>query len=187
MASKRRRWRSGNFVIRLVDVPTLGEEDWKLSDGRIRQLVKKGEIGTVEVVEVSSLDGAWGMRLMPGSIMETMMRSFLGDEERVEDEWVSLVLTNLESASSIPNGHYHQGLLLLTAVYMDPSLVTGGSFNRKSRAFRKDAKRLLSDFLAWRKEYDAELERRYTKEDETRDESALILENFDTQNGNPLK
>lgn len=172
MASKRNRWRCGNFVVRRVDVPTFGEDEWRLSEGQVRRRVKKGEIGTVEAYEVMSLDGAWSVRLMPGSHMETMLVSVLDEEKKVDDEWVELVCTNLMMASSIPNGYYHQALMLLTAVYADPTLITGGPFSKKKREFLRDCKKVRDGFLEWRKDYDAFLE---SQPDDT-DEQLLRLD-----------
>lgn len=153
-------WRVGNFVLRLRDVPTLGEEDWQLTDGQIGGKVRKGEIGTVECLEASSLDGAWATRFMPGSMMETLVRAHLdGDEGDAPDrEWLELVLTNLMCVSTIPNGHYHQALFMLTAAYSDPTLLADGFRSRRNkrvRQFRRDVMKLRDDFLAWRKDYDS--------------------------------
>lgn len=148
-------WRCGNFVIRRHEAPTLGEDEWRLSDYRIRGLVHDGRIGAVEVIEVMSLDGAWCVRVMPGSQMETIMSAILDESEDVIDnEWLRLVCTNLMTASSIPNGHYHSALMLLTAAYSDPSLISGNPLGRKRRAFARDVKRVRDAFLAWRRDYD---------------------------------
>ena len=150
------RWRVGNFVIRRREVPTLGEEDWALSESQVRTRVRKGEIGTVPCYEVSSLDGAWMTRLMPGSQMESLVASCL--ESGDTSEWLELVLMNLMQVSLIPNGYYHQGILLLTAAYYDPSLVDGGIFNGKRRRFLKDVQRLRDGFVAWYREAERERE-----------------------------
>lgn len=151
---ERTRWRCGNFVIRRVEVPTLGEEDWQLSESKLRAKVRKGEIGTVPAIELSNLDGSWCVRLAPGTQMESLVSSMLGEEEFIDNDWLGLVLTNLLDASSIPNGYYHQALMLVTAAYINPSLISGGKFSRSRRAFNSDVKRLREAFLSWRKEYD---------------------------------
>ena len=149
-------WRAGNFVVRRRRVPTLGADDWALTDEQVRSRVFRGEIGTVEALEVSSLDGAWMTRLMPGSTMEALVSACLDDDGEAPDaEWLETVLTNLMSVSSIPNGHFHQAVLMLVAAYCDPSLLRGGLLDRRARAFRRDAARLRDAFLAWREEYDA--------------------------------
>lgn len=153
--SKPKVWRCANFVIRKREVPTLGEEDWCLTDGQVLDRVRKGTIGTVEVVEVSSLDEAWCVRVMPGTQMDAIMGVLLDDSEDVIDnEWLRLVCANLMTASSIPNGHYHEALMLVTAAYSDPSLISGSAFSKKRRAFARDVKRVRDAFLAWRREYD---------------------------------
>lgn len=149
-------WRMGNFVLRRREVPTFGGDEWKLTDGQVLDRVRKGQMGTVKVLEVSSLDGAWMTRLMPGSSLEALLLAYLdGDDgERPDPEWADMVLTNLMAASSIPNGYFHQGVALLLMAYCDPSLLRGGLRNGKARKFRRDAKRVRDGFLEWREEYD---------------------------------
>ena len=151
-------------MIRLHDVPTLGEEDWQLSDVQLRSKVKKGEIGVVPCYEVSSLDGAWMTRFMPGSQMEAIVSASLGNDE--SGEWLELVLTNLMQVSLIPNGYYHQGVLLLTAAYYRPELISGGVFNAEGRRFLKDARKLREDFLSWHRGAEKEREVLYDADDE---------------------
>lgn len=173
----RRRWRVGNFVVRLRDVPTFGEEEWKLSDNQVRSKVKKGEIGTVECYEVSSLDGAWMTRLMPGSQMHLMVASAL--ESGDAREWLELVMTNLMQVSTIPNGYYHQGVMLLTAAYYNPALISGSFFRGESRRFLKDARKLREGFLSWYREAEKERELLYEDTDEAdlrRLEAEKVLE-----------
>ena len=148
-------WRCGNFVIRKRDVPTFDGDEWRLTDGQVRDRVNKGQMGTVEVIEVSSLDGAWGVRVMPGSQMESLMGAMLDDNEDVIDnEWMQLVCTNLITASSVPNGHYHMALMLVNSAYCDPSLISGNPLSKKRRAFARDVRKVRDAFVAWRKDYD---------------------------------
>lgn len=172
----KRRWRVGNFVIVQREVPTLGEGDWRLGDEKVRSLVKSGKIGTIPCYEVSSLDGAWMTRFMPGSMMETMVSSVLGGDDG--DEWLELVLTNLMQVSAIPNGYYHQGVFLLTAAYYRPELISGGIFSGERRRFLKDAKKLRDDFLSWYRETETQRAVLYeeSEEDEKRDSYRLDAE-----------
>lgn len=148
-------WRCGNFVIRRREVPTFGADEWRLTDGQVRDRVNKGLIGTVGVIEVSSLDGAWCVRVMPGSQMESIMGAMLDEnEDIVDNEWMNLVCTNLITASSIPNGHYHMALMLVASAYCDPSLISGNPLSKKRRAFAKDVKKVRDAFVEWRKDYD---------------------------------
>ena len=150
-------------MVCLRDVPTLGEEDWQLDESQVRSKVKKGEIGVVPCYEVSSLDGAWMTRLMPGSQMESMVSASL--EDGSAEEWLELVLTNLMQVSMIPNGYYHQGILLLTAAYYRPELISGGMFNAERRHFLKDARKLREDFLSWWRDAEKERETLYEEDD----------------------
>lgn len=152
--SRNKRWRVGNFGIRSVEVPTLGEAEWGLSDSQIRSRVKKGEIGTVETLEVSSLDGAWAVRLLPGSQSESIIRSILEDGGAGDSEFLEMFLTNLLNVSSIPNGFLHQAIVLILGAYYDPSLVKGGIMSAKGRQFRRDVRRVRTAFLKWRAEYE---------------------------------
>lgn len=164
-------------MVRLRDVPTFGEEEWKLSDNQVRSKVKKGEIGTVECYEVSSLDGAWMTRLMPGSQMHLMVASAL--ESGDAREWLELVMTNLMQVSTIPNGYYHQGVMLLTAAYYNPALISGSFFRGESRRFLKDARKLREGFLSWYREAEKERELLYEDTDEAdlrRLEAEKVLE-----------
>lgn len=157
--SRSKVWRCGNFVIRRREVPTLGAEDWSLTDAEVREKVDSGEIGVVEVVEVSSLDGAWCVRVMPGTQMESLMGVMLDDNEDVVDnEWMRLVCTNLMTVSSVPNGHYHEALMLVNAVYADPTLISGNPLGRKRRAFARDVRKVRDAFLAWHKDYEEFME-----------------------------
>lgn len=152
-------WRCGNFVIRKRDVPTFGSDEWLLTDSQVRDRVNKGLIGTVEVIEVSSLDGAWCVRVMPGSQMESIMGAMLDDnEDIIDNEWVSLVCTNLMTTSSIPNGHYHMALMLVTSAYADPSLISGNPLSKKRRVFARDVKKVRDAFISWHKDYEEYME-----------------------------
>lgn len=159
------RWRVGNFVVRECNVPTLGEEDWSLSDAQIRKKVRSGEIGVVECFEVSSLDGAWMVRVMPGSQMHVLLSQAVKSGADAGREWLELVVTNLMQVSLIPNGYFHQGLLLLSAAYYAPELLKGGMFSRERRAFAKDVKRVREGFLRWYEESEREREALYTEDD----------------------
>lgn len=148
-------WRCGNFVIRKREVPTFDSDEWRLTDGQVRDRVNKGLIGTVEVIEVSSLDGAWGVRVMPGSQMESLMGAMLDEnEDSIDNEWMQLVCTNLMTVSSVPNGHYHLALMLVTSAYCDPSLISGNPLSKKRREFAREVKKVRDAFIAWRKGYD---------------------------------
>lgn len=153
----RKVWRVGNFVLRKGEVPTLGADEWSLTDGQVAARVRSGEIGTVEVLEVSSLDGAWMTRFMPGSVMSSLLMACLeGDgEDAPLPEWMEMVLTNIMSVSAIPNGYFHQALALLLSAYCDPSLISGGLLDGKARQFRREAKKVREAFLAWRRDYDS--------------------------------
>lgn len=173
--SKKRRWRVGNFVWRLVDVPTLGEEDWQLSENQVRSRVKKGEIGTVETLEVSSLDRSWMVRLQPGSQMAMLVQAHLENIDKGQpSDWLSVVTTNIYHVSVIPNGYFHQALVLLLGAYYDPSLLKGGIFNRKAKGWRHDVKVVREAFLQWYEESKSLVEGRGT--DDKREEMAIQAE-----------
>lgn len=146
-------------MIRKREVPTFGSDEWRLSEAEVREKVDSGEIGVVEVIEVSSLDGAWCVRVMPGTQMESLMGVMLDDNEDVIDnEWMRLVCTNLMTVSSVPNGHYHTALMLVTSAYCDPTLISGNPLGKRRRAFARDVKKVRDAFLAWHKDYDEYLE-----------------------------
>ena len=159
--SKKKRWRVGNFVWRLVDVPTLAEDDWRLSENQVRSRVKKGEIGTVETLEVSSLDRSWMVRLQPGSQMAMLVQAQLENMDKEQSaEWLSVVTTNIYHVSVIPNGYFHQAMVLLLGAYYNPSLLKGGILDREARKWRRDVRSVRDAFLKWYSESSAFMDSR---------------------------
>lgn len=164
-------WRVGNFVLRKCEVPTFGSDEWKLGDAQVRAMVKKGEIGTVECVEVLSLDGAWCVRLMPGSLMESLLVAYMdGVENAPQKDEIEAIMTNIMAATSIGNGYFQKGITMLLAAYCDPSLVKGGG--RRTRKFLKEIKVLRDGYLEWRREYEDFMESQDEDIDIDRDSTA---------------
>lgn len=145
-------WRVGNFVLRRHEVPTFGEDEWKLDDAKVASMVRKGEIGTVGCVEILSLDGAWCVRVMPGSLMESLLVAYMeGGDDRPAEENIEMILVSMMASTSIGNGFFQKGIMMLAEAYCDPSLVKGG---RRTRRFLKEFKALRDDYLKWRREYE---------------------------------
>ena len=117
------------------------------------------------------------VRLMPGSQMEAVVSAHLDSGD--SSEWLELMMMNLMQVSTIPNGYYHQGVMLLTAAYYNPALISGSFFRGESRRFLKDARKLREGFLSWYREAEKERELLYEDTDEAdlrRLEAEKVLE-----------
>lgn len=127
-------------------------------------------VDDVSVIEVSNLDKSWVVRIpsyfSSYAIVNRLMKEKSDGVENA-DRNLSMFATNYMQVSMIPNGYFHQGIVLLCAAYYHPDLLKVRVLNpsKESKAFKRDAKRLVDAFIAWRKEYDALVE---SGDDDTR-------------------
>lgn len=111
----------------------------------------------VPVFEVANLEDTWMVRIpvdfqMYG-ILNQLFGDFTGNDEAVKsaaDEVLGMFFMNWQNVTGIPNGYYHQGLVLLTAAYAQPELLKA-SFWGKGKQFHRDVKSLRNSFLEWHK------------------------------------
>lgn len=131
----------------------------------------------VSVIEVSNLDKSWSVRIpsyfSSYAIVNRLMKEKDDGVESAETN-LSMFATNYMQVSMIPNGYFHQGIILLCAAYYNPSLLESGIFtsSKDAKAFKRDAGELVKRFLEWRKEYDAAVEANGDDDDTRIDEVA---------------
>lgn len=115
---------------------------------------------STECVCVSELDGAWMIRVPIhfelGAVLESLYREWSSRQEGWERAGDSLrmLLFDMVYVSSIANGYYHKAIEILTACYANPSLLEEGT--EEHAALMGDVKKVMEDFLEWRKEWDKE-------------------------------
>lgn len=143
----------------------------------------------VEVVNASSLDGAWMVRI-PSTIemygwLCMSYSDYMSDDvdAKAQGEAVlTTVLSNILYASSIGNGYYQRALEMCATVYAHPSLVDKKS--KEHKGFMKDVKAIVDMFLEWRKGYDERVKtleptEKDMHQDEIADEALEILNESD--------
>ena len=145
----------------------------------------RARFNDVEVVNASSLDGAWMVRI-PSTIemygwLCMSYSDYMSDDvdAKAQGEAVlTTVLSNILYASSIGNGYYQRALELCATVYAHPSLVDRKS--KEHKGFMKDVKAIVDMFLEWRKDYDERVKtleptEKDMHQDEIADEALEIL------------
>ena len=111
----------------------------------------------VPCIQVHNTDSSWLVRVAYDgemySILDVLLREYaqFGDAESLEA--LKSIFLSWQMVTGISNGYYHAAVMMLAEVYADPSLLRGGFFSKKSRAFRKRVDALRDKFLAWSKEY----------------------------------
>jgi len=169
-----RLWRSRVAYEFMPTRDMLSEEEQALLDRGELKLRKQKE--TIEAVNVSNLDGSWTVRVPQTFEMFGMLQSayawHCSDDDAIRkrgDEFLSTVLANMQWASCVTNGHYHQALFMVATAYANPDLLR----DRKQRkAFMKEWEGLADRFLKWRDEYDAFMRRQEKEYDPKDDEMA---------------
>lgn len=126
-------------------------------------MVSNYAVGDMKVYEVSNLAKTWLVRLPADfqmyGILERLMKEYQSkNKERKEkaQEVLDMFFMNWQNVTGVPNGYYHQAIVLLTAAYMKPELLGGGLFdNKEQRGFKRDITNLRKTFLQWHKELKA--------------------------------
>lgn len=116
------------------------------------------ELQDVPVIDVSNIEGTWMVRIpvhfqMYGVLNRLLLESQDEDSavrERAND-WLGMFFLNWQNVTGIPNGYYHQALVLLSGAYADPSLLKSSFFGR-GKAFYSDVKKLRQSFIKWHNE-----------------------------------
>ena len=131
----------------------------------------------IPCVYVSTLDGTWQTRIpatweMYGHLMLAYNDFKSDDKEHSEHGELVLrtIFSNMLYVSSVGNGYYQQALNFVATVYANPSLLTD---KKQYKAVKDDTKRLIGEFLEWRKMYDESARRNEpTPEEEHQEELA---------------
>jgi len=117
----------------------------------------KGKIN-VECINVSTIDGAWSVRIpqtfkMFGMLTVSYQWSQSEDmEERRRGEgFIRAALSNMFYVSSVCNGFFHHGVEMVAAAYANPTLLQD---TEEGQRFVAGAKDTIERFLVWRKEYE---------------------------------
>lgn len=151
------------------------------SKGRMRAVSRTVDI---EQINVSTLDGTFQVKIPQTTEMFGMISASYGelDNESREvsernERYLRTVLSNIMYVSSICNGHFHQGINMVTTAYAFPDVLRE---KKKFANFKKDASELIKHFLAWRDDYDKMVKQNEPTEedmhkDEIADEAMAIL------------
>ena len=145
------------FMFRVIkdgkykDIVLIDEYDDEIRHGNYK--IRRYTHDDVPVMEISNLEGTWMLRIPYNFDSYNMLNLLFGADK--DNEFIDLFFTNMMVASGIPNGYYHQAIMLVTACYMQPELLSQGMFpDKQQRQFRKDVKLLRKMFLDWASERD---------------------------------
>lgn len=115
-------------------------------------------VGGVPVAEVSNLEETWMVRIPSHFQMYGILNRLLletddddADMRANAEEWLKMFFMNWQNVTGIPNGHYHQAIVMLTGAYANPDLLKS-SFFGIGKKFFADVKKLRLAFLKWAKE-----------------------------------
>jgi hypothetical protein len=135
-----------DFTVDVNNLVRVGDYDDELHYHNYK--IKRYDHNDIPVIEISDLESAWMVRI-PFDCETYQIANMLIDAKE-DNELIDVFITNLRTVSGIPNGYYHQAILMLTMCYVNPSLLSGGMFlNKEQRQFRKDVKSLRKMFLGW--------------------------------------
>ena len=144
---------------------------------------------TIEVLNVSTLDGAWMTRIPSTLEMFGWLCMAYSDyksediQQKAQGEAVmTTVFSNMLYVSSIGNGYYQRALELCATVYAHPSLLDKKS--KEHNGFVKDVKAIIDMFLEWRKGYEEKVRtleptEKESRQDEIAEEALDIVANSD--------
>lgn len=87
--------------------------------------VSKGkDKAVIECVHVSSLDGAWSVRIPATmSLFSTICNGYATVDEKLRDEFLSMVLTNVYNVSTMGSESLHNGFWMLSEMMTFPYLL----------------------------------------------------------------
>lgn len=108
----------------------------------------------VQCIYVSILDGSWQIRIPATFEMFALIASlygdFISDDEKKRESASAKMQTifgNMMFVSVVANGYFQQAVQSCAVAYANPGILEEHFFD--------DMKKLASDFLKWRKQYDA--------------------------------
>ena len=184
--------RIGNFKIwrskiSMDYLPELSEEDRKNAEEK-KLRVKRQKVD-IEAINISNLDGSWMVRIPSTFQMFTMLtvayQWYMSDDEEQKkrgDDFLTTALTNMQFASSIENGYFHQALLMVATAYARPDVLRD---RKRRKAFFDEGGKLIDRFLKWRDEFDAmtadQDEEKILHDDETADKVSEQLADTESE------
>ena len=165
---------------RVIPQDTVGEYDDELRYKNWK--IRRYDYNDVPVMEFSNLEGTWMVRV-PYDCDTYNLANILIDRKE-DNELIEVYLTNLMSLSMIPNGFYHQAVMMLGMAYIHPRLLSKTVVpDKMQRQYRKDWKRLMKAWMEWGKERDDMISSRDVNVDEDywRQRSEAILRGEDEE------
>jgi hypothetical protein len=135
----------------------------KLSYGKGKEKVD------IEQINISNLDGTWQVRIPATFEMFSMIKYLFAErtDDTIADKSMSTLHTffsNMLYASVVDNGFFQQAINLCAMVYANPSLLKEDDKNHEG--LMNEVKSLVSQFLAWRAEYEKRMEANAPSEEE---------------------
>lgn len=159
-------------------------------DERKRIIAEKGKVRKekvdVECINISNLDGTWKVQIPATfemfAVLDAAYDDFIGDEtqQKRAESVFALIIGNMMYASAIGNGYYHRALEMIATCYANPTMLVKKGGHLKE--LKKDASKLIENFLVWRKEYDsmaAEPTEEEMKRDEIAEQASEIIKEKD--------
>jgi len=161
----------------------------KLSFGKGKEKVD------IEQINISNLDGTWQVRIPATFEMFSMIKYLFAErtDDTIADKSMSTLHTffsNMLYASVIDNGFFQQAINLCAMVYANPSLLKEDDKNHEG--LMNEVKSLVSQFLAWRAEYEKRMEANAPSEEEMKQaevagEMRDELERMESTNPEPVE
>lgn len=135
----------------------------KLSFGKGKEKVD------IEQINISNLDCTWQVKIPATFEMFSMIKYLFAErkDDTITDKSMSTLHTffsNMLYASVVDNGFFQQALNLCAMVYANPSLLKEDDKNHEG--LMNEVKSLVSQFLAWRAEYEKRMEANAPSEEE---------------------
>ncbi len=116
-------------------------------------VIRRYDKKDVPVIEITDLQGIWCVCIPYDSEVYSLANMLIDSGE--ETEIADVFITNLRMVTSIPNGFFHQAVMLLSMAYIRPYLLSDGLFVGKDvKQFRRDCKFLKKAFMKWSAERD---------------------------------
>ena len=147
-----------NDAVPSVELPTdgsfFGNQEKKVVIGGYNVDFMKS--GGSDCVQISNADVSWMVRVGFDSesygVIKQLVDEYDGDGDKSDiEDMLKTIFLHMQLSTGIVNGYFMSGVQLLTEVYIDPSLMSGGLFNKRGREFRKRVDNLRKSFIEWSK------------------------------------
>ena len=135
----------------------------KLSFGKGKEKVD------IEQINISNLDCTWQVKIPATFEMFSMIKYLFAErtDDTIADKSMSTLHTffsNMLYASVIDNGFFQQAIAMCATIYANPGLLKEDDKNHE--ALMNEVKSLVSQFLAWKAEYEKRMEANAPSEEE---------------------